>query len=145
MLGESTGILPTYYADAAVIAYRLPNNDKHFTELNPKLTTSGGTFNLKDLTDGDLNNAAFLPPMKVDEDMWIQYEFETPQTFKAFSITGAIHTSLEDFNGGPLNRTLKVSDDGVNFKEIAAISGSIVPQNTVSFPPTTAKYWQICF
>ena len=24
MLGESTGELPTYYADAAVIAYRLP-------------------------------------------------------------------------------------------------------------------------
>ena len=145
MLGESTGVLPSYYTDAAVIAYRLPNTDKNFTEFKPTLTASGGTFNLKDLTDGDLNNAAFLPPMKVDEDMWIQYEFETPQTFKALSITGAIHTAMEDFNGGPQNRTLKVSDDGVNFKEVAAVSGSIVSQNTVSFPATTAKYWRIAF
>lgn len=145
MLGESTGVLPSYYADAAVIAYRLPDNDKNFIELNPKLTTSGGTFNLKDLSDGDLNNASFLPPMQVDEDMWVQYEFETPQTFKAISITGAIHSSLEDFNGGPLNRTLKMSNDGITFKEVTAISGSIVPQNTVSFAPTTAKYWRMAF
>lgn len=145
MLGETTGTLPSYYADAAVIAYRLPPTDKRFTDLRPKLTTSGGTFNLKDLTDGDLNNAAFLPPTKVDEDMWIQYEFEIPQTFKAVSITGAIHTALEDFNGGPQNRTLKVSDDGVNFKAVATISGSIVSQNTVSFPATTAKYWRMAY
>ena len=71
--------------------------------------------------------------MAVGEDMWIQYEFETPQTFKAFSIVGASHTALEDFNGGPLNRALKVSDDGVTFKEVATVSGSIVSQNTVSF------------
>jgi hypothetical protein len=145
MLGEATGTLPAYYADVAIIAYRLPDGEKYFTELKPKLSTSGGTFNLEDLTDGDLNKTAFLPPGKVDEDMWIQYEFETPQTFKAVSITGAIHSSLEDFNGGPLNRTLKVSDDGINFKEVAAISGSIVPQNTVSFPATTGKYWRMAW
>ena len=145
MLGESTGKLPTYYADVAVVAYRLPNSDMNFTELKPRLTTSGGAFNIKDLTDGDLNNPSFLPPMKVGEDMWIQYEFETPQTFKALSITGAIHTAMEDFNGGPLNRTLQVSDDGINFKEVCTISGSIVSQNTVGYPATTAKYWRIAF
>ncbi|MDB5250300.1 MAG: coagulation factor 5/8 type domain protein [Segetibacter sp.] len=145
MLGESPGILPTYFSDVAVIACRLPNTDKHFTELKPKLTTSGGSFNVKDLTDGDLNNGAFLPPVKVDEDMWIQYEFETPETFKAVSITGAIHLAMEDFNGGPLNRILKVSDDGVDFKEVVAVSGSIVPQNTVSFPATTAKLWRMTY
>ena len=52
---------------------------------------------------------------------------------------------MEDFNGGPLNRALKVSDDGVNFKEVATVSGSIVSQNTVSFPPTTAKYFRFTF
>ena len=52
---------------------------------------------------------------------------------------------MEDFEGGPLNRALKVSDDGVNFREIAAISGSIVPHNTVSFAPTTAKYFRVTF
>lgn len=145
VLGEATGELPSYYADAAVIAYRLPSADKHITELNPTVSSSGGSFNLKDLTDENLNSTNLLPPGAVGEDMWIQYEFETPQTFKAFSIVGANHIALEDYNGGPLNRALKVSDDGVNFKEVATVSGSIVPQNTVSFPATTAKYWRITF
>ncbi len=145
MLGEATGVLPAYYADAAVIAYRLPLIDKVFTELNPKVSSSGGSFNLKDLTDGNLNTTNLLPPMSVGEDMWIQYEFETPQTFKAFSIAGASHTALEDFSGGPLNRALKVSDDGVNFKEVAIVSGSIVPQNTVNMPPVTARYFRFTF
>lgn len=139
------GELPIFYQDALVIAYRLPEQEKDFTELKPKVTASGGTFNIKDLTDGNLTNATFLPPLKVGEDMWIQYEFQTPQTFKAFSLAGAIQTAMQDFDGGPLNRTLKVSDDGVVFKEITQLSSSIVPFNTVSIPPTTAKYWRIAY
>lgn len=145
MLGESTGELPNYYADAAVIAYRLPPTEKMFTALKPKVSSSGGSFTLKALTDGDLNTTSFLPPVSVGEDMWIQYEFETPQTFKAFSIVGASHSAMEDFRGGPLNRALKVSDDGVNFKEVATISGSTVSQNTVGFSPTTARYFRFAF
>ena len=144
-LSAFIGDIPSFYQDALVVAYRLPANDKIFTDFRPKVSSSGGSFNVKDLTDASLTNSVFLPPMKVGEDMWIQYEFETPQTFKACSIAGAIQTGMQDFDGGPLNRTLKVSDDGVNFREIAQLSGSIVPSNTVSFPPTTAKYWRIAY
>ena len=139
------GEKPKFYQDAAVIAYRLPTSEKTLAELNPTISSSGGTFNLKDLTDGDLTNTGSLPPKAIGEDMWIQYTFETPQTFKALSVVGASHSAMEDFEGGPLNRALKVSDDGVNFREIAAISGSIVPHNTVSFAPTTAKYFRVTF
>jgi alpha-L-rhamnosidase len=144
-LGGFIGPQPNYYHDALVIAYRLPENDQEFTNLNPKLSSSGGVFNLAELTDGDLSKTTFLPPMKVGEDMWVQYEFEKPQTFKALSVSGSIMTSMSEFNGVPLNRGLKVSDDGVNFHEIAQLSGSIVPLNTVSFTPTKAKYWRITF
>ncbi len=139
------GDIPAYYQDAFVIAYRLPEKDILFTDLKPKITSSGGNFNLQDLTDGNLTNDVFLPPMKVGEDMWLQYEFETPQTFKAFSIAGAIQTAMQDFDGVPLNRSLRVSDDGINFREVAQLSGSIIPLNTVSIPPTTAKYWRIIY
>ena len=143
MLGEPTGVLPAFYADAAVIACRLLPSDKSIADLKPKVSSSGGIFNLNDLTDGDLNNASFLPPMKVDEDMWVQYEFDTPQTFKSVSVVGAIHTPMEGFNGGPLNRSLKISDDGVNFREIAAFTSSINPQNTIGFAPATARFWRL--
>jgi hypothetical protein len=145
MLDEAVVKLPEYYHDALVVAYRLLSADKTLAELKPNVTSSGGSFNLAGLTDGDLNKTTFLPPQAVGEDMWIQYEFETPQTFKAFSVAGANHTMMEDFNGGPLNRALKVSDDGVNFREIATVSGSINPQNTVAFAPTSAKFWRITY
>jgi alpha-L-rhamnosidase len=139
------GVKPKFYQDALVIAYKLPKSDKVFTEMNPKISSSGGSFTIKDLTDNDLDKTSVLPAMEVGQDMWIQYEFETPQTFKAFMVSGANHNGLEQFYGGPLNRSLKVSDDGINFKEVAPVSGSIVPQNTVSIPATTAKFWRIAF
>lgn len=143
--GGYVGEKPKFYQDAAVIAYRLPQNDKFITDLTPKVSSSGGNFMLKDLTDGDLTNSQFLPPAKVGEEIWIQYEFSTPQTIKAFMVSGANHLPLEDFRGGPENRFLQVSDDGINFRQVAAVSGSIVPQNTVSIPSTTAKYFRLVF
>ncbi|WP_394351998.1 glycosyl hydrolase [Rhodocytophaga rosea] len=145
LMGGSTKPLPTYYQDALVIAYRLPDNEKPLASFNPKVTSSGGTFMLAQLTDGNIVKTNFLPPVGVGQDMWIQYEFDKPQTFKAFSISGASQTALQEFNGGPENRTLKVSNDGVNFREVATIPGSIVPQNTLSIPATTAKYFRFAF
>lgn len=139
------GEIPFFYQDAAVIAYRLPKNEKTLAELKPTVTSSGGTFKLADLADGNLTNSQFLPPKKKDEDIWIQYAFETPQTIKAFSVAGANHTPMESFEGGVKNRSVKVSDDGVTFREIATISGSIMPQNTVAIPPTTARYFRLVY
>ena len=143
--GDPMPKVPSYYQDALVIAYRVPQNEQVFTTWNPQVSSSGGTFNLQEMSDGDLEKGTFLPPVAAGEDMWIQYEFARPQTIKAFSIAGANHTMLEDFDGGPLNRSLKVSDDGVNFREVASVSGSIVPQNTVSIPATTARFFRMAF
>ncbi|MVM33766.1 glycoside hydrolase [Spirosoma sp. HMF4905] len=138
-----TGELPTYYADAVVIAYRLPAAEKSLATFNPKVTSSGGTFTLAELTDGDVGKSQLLPPMEVGQDMWIQYEFDSPQTFKAFTIVGASSGgALAEFRGAPDNRTLKVSDDGVNFRDVVPIKGSLVAQNTMSIEPTTAKYFR---
>lgn len=145
-LGGPVGPLPTYYADAAVIAYRVPATEKSLATLNPKITSSGGTFSLADLTDGDLAKTAALPPMEIGQDMWIQYEFESPQTVKAFTIVGASSGgALAEFRGNPDNRTLKVSDDGVTFRDVVMIKGSTVPQNTMSIVPITAKYFRFAF
>ncbi len=145
LTGGFVGKKPNFYQDALVIAYRLPNAEKSLAELNPKVSSSGGNFTLADLTDNDLLTKSELPAMEIGKDMWIQYEFDSPQTFKAFSVAGASETPLAEFNGNPKNRTLKVSDDGVNFRTIAAVEGGTNPFNTVSFAPTTAKYWRMCW
>lgn len=143
MFGGPQVDLPTYYHDALVVAYKLLPKDKKILDLNPKITSSGGSFNINELTDGDLNKTSFLPPMKVDEDMWVQYEFEFPQTFKAVTVVGANSAAMGDFGGGPLNRRLLISDDGINFNEVAVFTGSINPQNTIAFTPAKAKYWRL--
>lgn len=156
LLGGTPKEIPSYYADAAVIAYRLPAAEKSLAALNPdagdaafrppKITSSGGTFALADLVDGDLNKATMLPPLEVGQDMWVQYAFDSPQTVKAFTIVGALPLSqLAEFRGAPDNRGLKVSDDGVNFRDVVIIRGSTVPQSTVSIPPTTAKFFRFTF
>ncbi|MBD2702721.1 glycoside hydrolase [Spirosoma sp. BT702] len=143
LTGGFVGTVPSFYQDAIVIAYKVPASEKNLTELNPKVSSSGGSFTLTELTDGDLGKTTFLPPLAVGEDMYIQYAFDTPQTFKALSIVGAIKGPLAEFRGGNENRTLQVSDDGMSFRDVAKVPGSIAAQNTVSFPATTAKFWRM--
>jgi hypothetical protein len=45
---------PEFYADAAVIAYKIPDGDKTQAELNPQVTASGGSPNVAALSDGDV-------------------------------------------------------------------------------------------
>ena len=144
--GGTVGVLPTFYQDAAVVAYRVPGNETLLSALKPKVSSSGGTFTLPELTDGDLTNASPLPPVEVGQDMWIQYEFDRPQTFRALTIVGASSGGvLAEFNGAPTNRALQVSDDGVTFREVRTIPGSTVAQNTLSIPPTTGRYFRFTF
>jgi hypothetical protein len=129
MLSQPTADEPVYYADAAVIAYRLPAAEKPVASLNPKITSSGGTFSLAELTDGDLASAKVLPPMEVGQDGWIQYEFDSPQTIKAFNLVGAAPAGeLAEFRGMPDNRMLKVSDDGTTFRMSSSSGAARCPK-----------------
>lgn len=143
LFGRPAGKIPAYYHDALVVAYKLLPNDKNLSDLHPKITSSGGKFNVHDLTDSDLNKTSYLPPMKVGEDMWVQYEFKSPQTFKAVSVVGANTSAMGDFGGAPNNRRLLVSDDGIHFKQVAVFTNSVNPQNTIAFKPAAAKYWRL--
>lgn len=140
--GGFVGEKPKFAKDALVIAYKLPSNEKHILDLNPKMTKSGGDWDVKAMLDHNLGKAYLLPPTEIGQDMYIQYEFDSPQTFKAFAIGVAPAGGLAEFNGVPKNRRLKVSDDGVNFRTVAELSTSINPFLTVAIPPTTAKYWR---
>lgn len=141
--GGFEGEKPKFAKDALVIAYKLPSNEKHLLDLNPKMTKSGGDWDIKAMLDHNLGKAYLLPPTEIGEDMYVQYEFDTPQTFKAFAIGVAPAGGLAEFNGVPKNRRLKVSDDGINFRTVAELSTSNNPFLTVAIPPTTAKYWRL--
>jgi len=134
--------LPEYYKDIAVLAYRLPSGDLSMTELNPKVSSSGGKFSLSALTDGDLTNNTFLPAARTNNKAWIQFEFRNP--LKVHSLT--LVSSEQGINYGPgKNRALEVSDDGRQFNAVFEIPGPSAIPRTYTFSPVTAKFFRISF
>lgn len=135
---------PQYYKDIAVLAYRLPEADILLSDLKPVITSSGGSFNIRQLTDGDLATTSLLPSDTVKGYGWIQFAFEQPQTIKAVTIVGGGDKGpfglLGEFKD---TRALEVSEDGQSFKRVCYIPAGNVLQQTISIPVTTAKYFRI--
>ena len=125
---------PAYYGDSAVIAYRLPDGDLTMAELRPIVTSSGGSFGLAQLTDGDLAKTAVLPAAPVDQKAWIQFAFDKPQAVRGLGIAAG-------FEAREGAQALESSDDGVQFRTIAAIPDF----GTIAFPAVTARFFRLTF
>lgn len=142
-----------WYADAAVVAYRLPGTDESMAELRPKVTSSGGNFDLAKLTDGDYANGTLLPAAPVGEKSWIQFEFQKPVTVRGLSIyLGDLNRGMLTMPGQSSGQTLEASDDGKQFRVVAELPGLrlatftlnySVGACTISFAPVTAKFFRI--
>ena len=135
---------PQYYKDIAVLAYKLPDADIPLNVLKPAITSSGGHFNITQLTDGDLATTNLLPSDTIKGYAWIQFAFDQPQTIKAVTIVGGgdkgpfgLYGDFKD------TRSLEASDNGENFKRICYIPAGNVLQQTISIPATTAKFFRI--
>jgi hypothetical protein len=134
---------PRYYADALVVAYRRPASDVPFADWNPKITSSGGKFEIAQLTDGDLATTSFLPPAAVGEDTWIQFELPEPHTVKALTIASG--DVAPRFQGVVDRRSLQASDDGSQFREVVKIPTTRVPYTTLAIPPVEARFFRVTF
>jgi len=136
---------PEYYKDVAVIAYKLPEADIAFSEVKPRVTSSKGIFTLAQLTDGDVATSSYLPPKKVGEYAWVQYEFDKPIVIKSLTIAGG--GLKEQFSLWPeeVTRNLEISNDGKNFTKAMDLPLGRVVQKTFTFSPITARYFRFNF
>jgi hypothetical protein len=137
--------MPEYYADVAVVAFRISDNDFSMMELQPKITSSGGKFNLAELTDGDLVKSTLLPSAPVGENAWLQFEFDKPEAIQALTIVAGGGGGMFGMGGASNNRILEVSDDGKIFRKVIDITSGRIEQKTLAFEPVTGKYFRICF
>jgi alpha-L-rhamnosidase/F5/8 type C domain len=127
-----------WYADAAVVAFRLPKAAKPMAELQPKLSSSGGDFTLAALIDGDYVETTLLPASPVGQKAWIQFEFAAARTIYGMSLfTGT--AGRGGFGGGPSNQNLEVSDNGQDFRVLASFP---TRARTISFAPATARFFR---
>jgi len=138
---------PKFYADSSIIAYRIPDGDEAQAELNPRITSSGGTVNVAALSDGDVNTVALdLPMDAAPSAAWVQFDYGHPQTIQAVtlaSLNDAI--GVFDHEGNAVLPRVEASDDGVTFRRVAEIPFSTLIQRTVSFDAVTARYFRIVY
>jgi len=135
-----------FYADSAVIAYRLPDSDISLSDLHPKITTSAGNIDPAALTDGDYVHGVEFPSAAVGESSWILYEFPHPATIQAITIvSGGAFNAMSIFSGfGETGRTLEASDDGQTFRPVAHLEEGAAG-TTTAFAPVTARFFRVAF
>src|SRR5271157_4918114 len=143
--GEAAAAPREFYADAAVVAWRAPAGDVPMAQLQPKLTSSGGSFNLSALTYGDLVKTTLLPAAPAGEKSWIQFEFAAPQTIRALTIVLGGGGGRGGRGGGSSGQVLESSDDGKQFRDIVEIPLGGAAEHTLAFPPATAKFFRVSF
>ena len=139
--GGTQAPLPEFYADAIVVAYHAPPSDLAMTEMQAKVSSSSGSFDVAALTCGDLSKATLLPAAPVGERSWIQYELPQPQTIRGLTfITNGGAGGFGRGAQGPSNQQLEVSGDGAQFRTVALIPNGA---RTIAFPAVTARFFRV--
>ena len=136
-----------FYADAAVVAFRVATADAGEDSAPAKITASTGELDGAMLSDGDLTKPANVPIPEAGSVAWIQFEYSSPRTIRAVTYVSQDPGDLEaSISGvGAPERTLEASDDGRDFRTIATLPGGGAPEHTISFAPVEARYFRITF
>ena len=131
-----------WYKDIAVVAVEIKPEDKNLTELGAKVSSSGGSFTVEQLSDWDISNGAELPLNPSGTHSWIQYSFPEPVTIRAYTLAGG---EIQDqfATERTYNNQLLCSQDGNNWQEVCRIPSSQLPRLTADIKPTAAKYFRL--
>jgi hypothetical protein len=145
--GRPPATLPQFYADAAVIAFRVPSGESAHDARPPAITSSGPGLDAAMLSDGDLAKTTNVPIPAPGTESWIQFEYPSPHTIRAVTWVIRDPTFIEALVTGTSapDKTLEASDDGRNFRNVASLGGGSASEHTVSFAPVTAKYFRVTF
>src|SRR6266496_1996686 len=139
---------PTLYADTAVVAYRVPDDEVRMADLKPRVTTSGGAIDAAALVDDDLSRTVAVPIPEGGKPAWIQYEFAQPFRIQALSIT--VGPGIAFFGATPPVGQFQTSRDGTSWATLLNLPGPEplfggFPVRTSALPETTARLYRFVF
>src|SRR5262249_61081749 len=137
---------PTHYADVAVLAYRVPDDEVRIADAQPKLTTSGGELPLAGLTDGDYSKSFPLPLPEGGKPAWVRFDFAQPFRAQAFSIAMAPGATF--FGATPPRAQVQSSAYGTTGTTLATLPGPEPPFGgfpilTYACPVTAAETYRV--
>ena len=130
-----------WYEDIAVVAIKLPDEDISLEDLGACVSSSGGEFTVRQLSNGDLYDGNELPLNSTGTHSWIQYSFPTPVTIRSL-VYCAGETRSQWYNSNN-DDILLCSDDGEAWREVCKIPSCKVPQITIDIPETTSRYFRM--
>jgi hypothetical protein len=139
---DSGQVIGESYSDIAVIAVRLPDDYRTLEELGATITSSGGSFTLEQLTNGDLSDSSKLPAGK-EGYSWIQYSFPEPQTIRSLAVINDIVRNERHSLPAHCEDSLQISNDGIHFTTAFGIPVGDALRQTISFHPITAKHFRL--
>ena len=139
---DSGEVIGESYSDIAVIAVRLPDDYRTLSELGATVSSSGGSFTLEQLTNGDLSDTGRLPAGE-EGYSWIQYSFPKPQTIRSLAVINDIVRNERHSLPAHCEDSLQISDDGVNFTTAFGIPVGDALRQTISFEPLTARHFRL--
>lgn len=126
---------PTFYADAAVLAFRTPAAESAGDRLIPAtITANGRPIDGTALIDDDLNSAVTVPAGPDGAPATVQYDFATPRIVRALTLAGR--------GGIPVGRVL-ISADGTDWRPLLTLPGAQLYRQgsvrTFAFPAASAR------
>jgi hypothetical protein len=134
-----------FYADSAVVAYRVAASDVPFDSLHAKITSSAA-IDISLLSDGDLTKSTSLAlPSQSGEKAWIQYEFPEAQTIRAITIVAGRKIASFIHSDASSGMVLEWSSDGKDYRNVIEIPRGGATEHTISFNPVTAKFFRVTF
>ena len=136
------GVSPTYYRDAAVVAFRTPQAE--VAPAAPVKISASSPLDAAALSDGDITRQLDLPFAPGGES-WVQFDYAKPQTLRALRLVAGHAGGFGEFGATAPEGRIEASDDGQAFRTVATLPIHGAPQQTVAFAATTAKAFRVVF
>jgi hypothetical protein len=131
----------TFYADAKVIAYRLPDVE---SETKPeKVSIATGPIDGASLADGVIAETVKLPALSADSQSWVRFDYAQPVTVRG--VTVALAARPRGFLDTTPQAHLDASDDGTAFRTVGPVTAGAFNQNTTAVGPVTARFFRVVF
>ena len=134
---------PQFYADVGAFAYRIPARFENSNEVPRSVTSSAGAMDAALLGDGSSAKAVLLPYGE-GSTAWIQFDFGAARSFRSATVN-----VVRPAGGAPSDMAtgsgvwIEASNDGKQFRRLAQVPRSGAPQQTVSLPVTSARYFRL--
>jgi hypothetical protein len=135
----SATITEQFYADAAVIAYRVRVTE---APVRVTVTSRSGPINAALLSDGDLLKSLELPAD--NGTAWVQFTYDRPRTIRSAVFGTPFVRDAVDGNMLPtMAARLEAQDEDGVYRTVATMTVGNVPEVTASFSSVTAKVFRV--